>query len=160
MLAKRYYPGLYKQRLPVIMQRLGATEFSCDYTSSGAWVSFSYQGQVFRLEYGAANGQPASSGAEILCKIIQMLDNLPLDSKPGILDLQSWVEGCLELPWPEPLPDCFRELGFTSLPAVGDEVDEAFAHTAMSAGSSVEYCRLQAVRNACLDYLDELSKMA
>lgn len=157
MKMKRFYPEVYKKRLAAAMRQAGVTEYSFDYSTSGAWVQFTYGSQQYRLEHSVdgatSNGQPILTGSDAFCQIVLTLEDLVHAADRGVRNLQTWVEGIKDISWPDVFPDCFRWLGFQSLPASAAEIDDAFEEAAKSVASSGEYEQLIGFCDACMDYL-------
>ena len=106
MLIKQEVPDLatkdltpYEKRLAAVMAQLDIKDYAFDYTQQEAWVTFSYNGQSYRLlhsiDNAAGNGQPICNGFYALCQIILTLEDLARASSRGVCDLQTWVEGTL-----------------------------------------------------------------
>jgi len=157
MKSKRFNPDVYKKRLAAVMQQAGVTEYSFDYSTTGAWVLFTYGSQQYRLEHSVdgavSKGQPILTGSDAFCQIVLTLEDLVQAADRGVRDLQTWVEGIKDIPWPDVFPDCFRWLGFQSLPTSAAEIDDAFEEAAKAVESSGEYEQLVDFRDACMDYL-------
>lgn len=79
------------------MNALGADKFDFDYTRRTAWVTFSYHGHRYRLNYSVEkaneHGLALSYGSDTFCHIVQTLESLSHSSNNGINALQQWVEG-------------------------------------------------------------------
>ena len=119
---------LYERKLGRVLCRLTdseAPEFNFNYDRHCAWVEFRYKGQLYRFDHtvdkARAAGQNLSYGSDAFAQIVLALEDLSRMIGRGIYDLQTWVSGLKFLPAPTKIPECFKVLGFQSMPSdIGD----------------------------------------
>ncbi|MDT9723795.1 J domain-containing protein [Xylanibacillus composti] len=103
------------------MERFGAQEWNFDWSRRGGWVEFRIDGQLYRFDHSVdkanANGQKIQYGSDAFAQLVLALEDLARLAERGIYKLQTWIEGMRYLPPPIELPECFRDMGFSSLPA-------------------------------------------
>lgn len=130
-MAKQYAePQTYEAKLEKVMGRLGVASYDYDWSRRECWVSFVYHGQPYRfthsLENAQAHGINVKYGSDLFAQVVLSLEDLARMVERGIYDLSTWISGMKYLSAPKELPECFRVLGLTHIPANDAEVNSAF----------------------------------
>lgn len=106
---KKYDVQKYERKLETIMNALGADEFDFDYKRRAAWVTSSYCGRRYRLNYSVEkaneHGLALSYGSDTFCHIVQTIEALARSTNNGINALQQWAEGAYAPSEPNSMPN-------------------------------------------------------
>jgi hypothetical protein len=118
----------YERKLYRVMERFGVPKkdvnWNCD--RHGCFVEFKYKGDSYRFDHSVAKartrGVSLNFGSDCFAQVVLTLEDLARMVERGIYDLSTWVSGMKALPAPSEIPECFRALGFTQIPAGVEEV--------------------------------------
>jgi hypothetical protein len=120
----------YEKKLYRVMERMGVPkkDVNWDCNRHEAFVEFKYKGEFYRFDHSVAKskarGLNLNYGSDAFAQIVLTLEDLTRMVERGIYDLSTWVAGMKALPPPVQIPECFRALGFTEVPADATEVKE------------------------------------
>lgn len=153
MAAKKQYASAdnYERKLERIMKRFGAVEYDYNFDRHGAWVQFRMRGQLYRFEHtlekAKGGPQPLTYGSDCFAQIVLALEDLARMAERGIYELSTWLEGMKLLPPPMVIPECFRILGFDTVPATTEEVRARYKELAKllhpdAGGSNEDFKRI------------------
>lgn len=129
----------YEKKLSTVMMRLGVSEFNYDWSRSACFIEFTYKGQLYRfdhtLEKASASGQKIRYVSDLFAQLVVTLEDIARMVERGIYDLSTWVSGMKALPEAtrKNIPDCFRVLGYDSIPANVEDVRKRFHQLALTA---------------------------
>jgi hypothetical protein len=120
--------GTYEKKLAKVMERFGIKKddynWNCD--RHGAFVEFRYKDGFYRFDHSVekarTRGIHMNYGSDAFAQVVLTLEDLARMVERGIYDLSTWVAGMKALPAPAEIPECFRALGFTQIPAGVEEV--------------------------------------
>lgn len=131
MAGKRYGdPEEYEEKLKRVMDRFGAEEYNFDWGRTGGWVEFRIDGELYRFDHSVekakANGQKIQYGSDAFAQLVLALEDLARLAERGIYKIKVWIEGMKYLPPPLQVPECFRILGFQSVPEDVEAVTDRF----------------------------------
>ncbi|HHY67880.1 MAG TPA: J domain-containing protein [Alicyclobacillus sp.] len=168
MAQKKKYgrPEQYERKLSNVMERLVVEKYDFNWDRWGCWVQFQYKGQLYRFEHSVekakAKGIDLVYGSDAFAQLVLALEDLARIAERGIYDLQSWVEGMKYLPPSTEIPECFRVLGFDSIPSGVDEVTERYRALAKQkhpdvGGSAEEFTKLQRAVEEAKQYFEQRS---
>jgi hypothetical protein len=162
---KQYGPASdYEAKLARVMERLGVKEYDYNFDRHGCWVTFRYQGELYRFDHSVAKakakGVQLSYGSDAFAQVVLALEDLTRMVERGIYDLSTWVAGMKFLPPPLEVPKCFRDLGFDRIPDAIADVKDRYRTLAKErhpdgGGSDEDFQRLKEAAEASLKYLEE-----
>lgn len=155
----------YEKKLEKVMERFSVKEFNFNWDRFGCWIEFRYKGQLYRfdhsIEKARAKGVELRYGSDAFAQLVLALEDLARISERGIYDLQQWVAGMLFLPPSVPIPEYFRFMGFTSMPADTSEVRDRYRTLAKQwhpdnheTGNEEMFKQLQTVAEQALKHFD------
>jgi hypothetical protein len=163
---KQYTAGneFYENKLARVMERLGVSDFNWNWDRYGGWVDFRYRGETYRFEHSVqkaqARGIKLNYGSDAFAQVVMALEDLARMVERGIYELSTWVAGMRFLPPPVTVPECFRQMGFTEIPAGPDDVNERYRTLAKTmhpdaGGSAEQFKQLQSAAEAAKRYFDK-----
>lgn len=154
----------YEDKLQRVMERFGAEEYNFDWSRRGGWVEFRINGSLYRFDHSVekaqTNGQKIVYGSDAFAQLVLALEDLARLAERGIYKLQTWIEGMRYLPPPVELPECFRLLGFESVPADVAAVTDRYRslaklnHPDSPTGSNEAFIELQRAAEEAKRYLE------
>lgn len=157
-------PDIYEKKLERVMERMGATDYNYDWGRHGAWIEFFYKGQLYRFDHSVEKarerGFNLTYGSDVFAQLVITLEDLARMAERGIYELQTWISGMKFLPPPTVLPECFKALGFTEIPADATEINTRFKTLAKqvhpdAGGSEESFIALQNAARQAVDYLNQ-----
>lgn len=127
-------PDFYERKLNRVMDRLGADEWNYNWDRHGSWIEFRYRGELHRFDHtvekAKENGVQISYGSDTFAQIVLALEDLARIVERGIYDFGTWIAGMRYLPPPIEIPECFRILGFETMPSSTHEIDARYRNLA------------------------------
>lgn len=156
----------YEKKLKKVMERLHVEEgkYNWDYSRMGAWIEFTYKGELYRFEHSIENakrnGQDIVYGSDAFAQLVLALEDLARIVERGIYDLQNWVAGMKKLPAKADIPSFCGVLGLDHVPADREEVHTAFrrmskiTHTDTDEGNTEAFQKLNQAKEDALAFLD------
>jgi hypothetical protein len=161
---KLYAQGtpFYVKKLKALMEKLDVTKYDYDCGMKGGYVEFTYKGQARRFEQTVegmqANGIRIWYASDVFARIVLTIEDLARASRNGIYDFADILNGLPMLPAASVMPDCFRVLQFTGLPATVDELKARYRQLSKTAhpdagGSAERFGTLTTAYNDCMVYL-------
>lgn len=157
-------PDIYEKKLQRVMERMGVTDYNYDWGRHGAWIEFFYKGQLYRFDHSVEKarerGFNLTYGSDVFAQLVITLEDLARMAERGIYELQTWISGMKFLPPPTVLPECFKALGFTEIPADATEINTRFKTLAKqvhpdAGGSEEAFIALQNAARKAVDYLNQ-----
>lgn len=165
---KQYAPAEnYEAKLEKVMSRLGIEKYNYNWNRFSCWVEFTYKGQLYRFSHSIENaeehGQKVRYGSDVFAQVVLALEDLARMVERGIYDLSTWVAGMKYLPPSQKIPDCFRVLGYDSIPENADDVVHRYKQLAKSAhpdtgGSDEQFQTLSSAFDQAKKYFVEAQK--
>jgi hypothetical protein len=120
----------YDRKLEKVMERLGVSNYNWNHDRHGGWVEFTYKQELYRFDYSIYRAKERGiilrRGTDAFAMLILGLEDLARLVERGLYDLQTWIRGMKALPAPTLIPEYFRALGFTEVPASVDDVEARF----------------------------------
>jgi hypothetical protein len=120
----------YEQKLQRVMDRFGVKDYNYNFDRHGCFIDFEYKNNMYRFEHSVekakSKGIKLTYGSDAFAQLVLALEDLARLAERGIYDLQTWVEGMKFLPPVQPIPHCFKLLGFTEIPPGPAEVHARF----------------------------------
>ncbi|MEB8638316.1 DnaJ domain-containing protein [Bacillus cereus] len=133
MAGKQYAsPEFYETKLKKVMERFEIKQGQYDYNwdRHGCWIQFTYRGQQFRFDHSIAKakakGVNLKYGSDAFAQVVLALEDLARLTERGIYDLSTWLAGMVFLEPPKVIPEYFRFMGFTKIPADAAEVRDRY----------------------------------
>lgn len=157
-------PDAYEAKLARVMERMGAADHNYNWDRHMAWVEFRLKGQLYRFDHSVekaqARGFKLTYGSDVFAQLVISLEDLARMAERGIYELQTWLVGMKFLPPPAVVPECFRELGFDTVPANAEEVRARFKTLAKQAhpdggGSGEVFTVLQEAARQAIELIGE-----
>jgi hypothetical protein len=166
MATKKQYasPDAYEAKLARVMERFGATSYNYNWDRHMAWVEFRLKGQLYRFDHSvekaAAKGFKLTYGSDVFAQLVITLEDLARMGKRGIYELQTWLEGMKFLPPPIVIPECFKFLGFKSIPGDVEDVRARFKTLAKQlhpdgGGTDEAFISLQEATKQAMEYFEK-----
>lgn len=152
----------YERKLEKVMERFGTKDFNYNFDRHGCWIEFRYKGQLYRFDHSVAKakskGVDLKYGSDAFAQLVLALEDLARMAERGIYDLQTWIAGLLFLPPPVEIPQCFKELGYESIPADVAEISDRYRTLAKqrhpdNGGSNEAFVKLTQATESCKKYL-------
>lgn len=113
--------------------------------------NFACAGSFYRFEHtlekAKSGPQPLTYGSDCFAQIVLALEDLARMAERGIYELSTWLEGMKYLPPPTVIPECFRILGFDTVPTATEEVRARYKELAKTlhpdaGGSNEDFKRI------------------
>jgi hypothetical protein len=154
--------AFYEKKLKTVMVRMGATDVDYDWTRREGWVQFKYKGRAHRfdqsVEKAAANGHKMYFGTDCFAQVVLWLEALARAGDFGIYSLETILDGLPALP--APVPEYFKLLGFSHIPADAYEVIARFKEIVKTehpdvGGTHEAFIRLQEAKKQALEYFEK-----
>ena len=166
MATKKQYasPETYESKLARVMERFGTDDYTYNWDRHMAWVEFRLNGQLYRFDHSVekakARGFALTYGSDVFAQVVISLEDLARMAERGIYEIQTWLAGMKFLPPPMTVPECFKALGFTEIPADIEGVKARFKTLAKQAhpdtgGDNEAFIRLQDAAADAIRYLGE-----
>jgi hypothetical protein len=152
----------YERKLATVMERLGVDTYKFNWDRFGGWVDFQLKGEWYRFEHSVekaqAKGKKLQYGSDAFAQVVLSLEDLARMVERGIYELSTWVSGMRFLPPVIEIPDYFKELGFSQIPATVDDVLERYRNLAKvmhpdKGGTVEDFQRLKANADQAISYL-------
>lgn len=156
--------GFFEAKLKRVMTRLGIETFDWNHDRYSAFVEFRYKGAVYRfhqsLENAAQRGVRLNRSSDCFAQLVLSLEDLARMVERGIYELSTWVAGMKALPAASTIPECFRALQFTEVPAGPDAVEMRYRKLAKvlhpdTGGNEEEFKALGEARAQAVGYFFE-----
>jgi hypothetical protein len=155
----------YEKKLEKVMERLNANELNYNFDRHGCWIEFRYKGNLYRFDHSVAKakskGIDLRYGSDAFAQLVLALEDLARMAERGIYDLQTWIAGLLFLPPPTVIPEYFKFMGFTSIPADASEVRDRYRILAKQwhpdnkeSGNEAQFKQLKEASEQALKHFD------
>ena len=164
-MAKQYATvDIYEKKLKRVMERFGVKDYNYDWNRTSSWIEFKYKGDVYRfdhsIENAKAHGINLRYGSDVFAQLVLSLEDLARMVERGIYDLQRWVAGMRLLPAAVNLPECFKVLGFDTIPKDVSAIDAKYKSLAKQyhpdmGGTTEEFTRIKQAAEEAKEYLKE-----
>jgi len=165
MATKKQYasPDAYEAKLIRVMERFGTEDYNYNWDRHMAWVEFRIKGQLYRFDYSIekaqAKGINVVYGSDVFAKIVLALERLAKMKEDGIYEIETWLAGMKFLPPPVVVPECFKVLGFTEIPADIEDVKARYKTLAKQAhpdsgGTKEAFIALQTNAEAAIKWME------
>jgi hypothetical protein len=154
----------YETKLAKVMERFGAHEWNYNWDRHGGWVEMRLDGELYRFDHSVekakANGQDIRYGSDAFAQLVLALEDLARIAERGIYSIKRWIEGMRYLPPPVIVPECFRLMGFESVPDAAELTDRYRSlakqrHPDAKGGSTVKFKQLQQAMEDAKRFLEE-----
>lgn len=152
----------YEAKLARVMAEFGlareAWELRYD-RWEGAALDFTYKGVTRRFER-VIDKQTIHYASDCLAQIVLWMEKMLWAKREGIFDLDVMAAGLPELP--PPIPECFRTLGFGSIPADAAAITDRYRALAKerhpdNGGSNEAFAALKQAAEDAKKYLEASS---
>jgi hypothetical protein len=169
MATKKYAdPRYYESKLGRVLDRLGSTEYNYNFDRHVAWVEFRYKDNLYRFDHSVKKakekGQDLTFGSDAFAQVVLALEDLTRIVERGIYDLSTWVAGMKYLPEPIQIPECFRILGFQSMPESRSDIESRYKSLAKKyhpdlGGSQSDFQAVKKASEQALSHFDSLPQV-
>lgn len=103
------------------MKRLGVSAYTFNWDRWGSFVDFHYKGEHYRFEHSVEKarnkGLNLRNGSDTFIEVVLTLEDLARIVERGIYGLETWVSGIKYDAVSAEIPEYFKMLGFSEIPA-------------------------------------------